>query len=515
MSILARININALNWFKQLYYNSRKRLFQNPNEIKEITKEENIFSLHDVFGITNEIPIIYTSRNYVDEIFKKALKRRKHIVIYGCSKQGKTSLRKKYLNDTNSIVIQCTNSTTRENIYKLILKEAGVELSHSKTETLGGTRKTDISMSGESSVYFAKTKVEGKTSIEKNVTDTVTKNYFNIDSSDVNDIIRVLLATNFNKWIVIEDFHYLSSKEQHFLSADLKAIYEKTDLIRVVVIGVWLETGKLTKLNGDLDGRTTHINADIWRKEELLNIIQEGEKLLNIFFSLEAKEKIVFYCENNVGLLHQITENICDKVGITKTQSKSLLILDDPEINSLSQLTSSFRDNDSNNGNSNVDTLLLKSFGVENPENFDKFNYHGGPFDIWLGELSKDRSPRYSKFLREFADGPKSYTGDIYKWLIAAIIRASHENLRNGLTVSKILDLIEIHFNTIISKKDLRSVLNKIREFHTELEVQPPILDFDTTEDTLMIVDSGLLLYHTTHSVQKMLIVIGLDPKIK
>ena len=66
-------------------------------------------------------------------------------------------------------------------------------------------------MSGESSVYFAKTKVEGKTSIEKNVTDTVTKNYFNIDSSDVNDIIRVLLATNFNKWIVIEDFHYLSS----------------------------------------------------------------------------------------------------------------------------------------------------------------------------------------------------------------------------------------------------------------------------------------------------------------
>ncbi len=213
--------------------------------------------------------------------------------------------------------------------------------------------------------------------------------------------------------------------------------------------------------------------------------------------------------------MHQITENICDKVGITKTQSKSLLILDDPEINSLSQLTSSFRDNDSNNGNSNVDTLLLKSFGVENPENFDKFNYHGGPFDIWLGELSKDRSPRYSKFLREFADGPKSYTGDIYKWLIAAIIRASHENLRNGLTVSKILDLIEIHFNTIISKKDLRSVLNKIREFHTELEVQPPILDFDTTEDTLMIVDSGLLLYHTTHSVQKMLIVIGLDPKIK
>lgn len=408
------IKFNAVSWFKQLNFNSRRSLFLKKEKVNKEINDEMAYNLQDVFGITNEIPVIYTSRNYVDDKFKTALKRRKHIVIYGCSKQGKTSLRKKYLNQNNSIVIQCTNRTTREKIYELILKEAGVEVSQSKTETFGGTRKVDVSISAEGNVFLAKTKGEAKTSFERNMTDTITKNYFSIDPSEVNDVIRVLLAIRFNKWIVIEDFHYLSNEAQQFLSADLKAIFEKTDIIRVIVIGVWLESGKLTKLNGDLDGRVDYINADIWKKEELLSVIQEGEKLLNIFFSPDSKEKIVFYCENNVGLLHQIAEKICDKVGITKTQTKRLLILDDSEINSIPQLILSFRNKDTIFEKTSEDKLLLESFGVTEPDKFEKFNFHGGPFDIWLGELSKDRSPRYSKFLREFADGPKHYSGNIY-----------------------------------------------------------------------------------------------------
>ena len=478
-------------------------------------EKEGVFSLQDVFGITNDIPCIYTKRTYVDEKFIGALKRRKHIVIYGCSKQGKTSLRKKYLNNLNSIVIQCTNRTTRDNIYKLILKEAGVELSQSCKKTVGGTKKTDVSTSGESNLHFAKAKVESKTSYDKSISNTITKNYFDIDPTDINDVIRVLLSTQFNSWIIIEDFHYLSIEEQQFLSADLKAIYERTDLIRIIVIGVWLESDKLTKLNGDLDGRVTYINADIWKKEELLNVLKEGERLLNIYFSIEAKEKIVFYCKNNVGLLHQITENICDKIGITKTQSKSLLILDEPEIKTLPHLISSFQKTVSNSVDTNLCKLLLTSFGVEDSDKFNDFNYHGGPFDIWLGELSKERSPRYSKFFREFAEGPKDYTGDIYKWVLASIIISSQEEIRNGLAVRQICNKTELLFEIEISKNELRAELYKIREFHNELEIQPPILDFDTNTDTLMIVDSSLLLYHSTHSIQQMLIVIGLDPECR
>lgn len=98
---------------------------------------------------------------------------------------------------------------------------------------------------------------------------------------------------------------------------------------------------------------------------------------------------------------------------------------------------------------------------------------------------------------------------------MSAIIRASHEDLRNGLTIDRIYKLLESYFNTKISKNDLRIALHKIMEFHIELNVQPPILDFDATEDTLKIVDSGLLLYHSTHSVQQMLNVINSVPMVK
>lgn len=502
------IKITAVRWLNRLYSNIRKPTL---SKSKEVIEMENVYKLQEVFGITNKVPNIYIKRNYVDNQFTNALERRKHIVIYGCSKQGKTSLRKKYLNQSNSIVIQCTDRTTREKIYEIVLKEAGVELSRSKTETISGIKKVNVSISGESSVLFAKAKGEVGASFEKNKTDTITKNYFEIDPSDVNDVIRILLITNFSKWIILEDFHYLSNDMQQSLSADLKAIFEKTDSIRIIVIGVWLETGKLTKLNGDLDGRITYINADVWEEKELLDVIKKGEKLLNITFTPEVKEKITFFCENNVGLLHQIIEKICDKIGITKTQSEKLIILDESEIKSLSRLGSAFQTKGKLNKKMNLDKFLLESYGIVG---VDKFNYHGGPLDIWLAELSKERSPRYSRFLREFADGPKQTSGNIYRLIIYAIIKSSHKELRDGLTINRINKLSEPIADEKISKNDFRSAFHKIREFHIELQVSPPILDYDATEDLLRIVDSGLLLYHSTYSVVQMLIVIGIDPKL-
>lgn len=502
--------LNNTKWLDRIVQNlNNSFLIIKIKEIFKLNNSDDKFSLQDIFGITNKISNIYVPRDYVDNNFIKALERKKHIVVYGCSKQGKTSLRKKHLDDSTSIVIQCTNTTTRLKIYEIILKEAGVELSRSQTETYSKGNKFDTSLSSEGNTFFAKIRGEGQSSISRNKSKSTTKNYFEIDPSDVNDVIRILLGTNFKKWIILEDFHYLTKEVQQNLSADLKAIYEKTDLIRIIVIGVWLETGKLSKLNGDLDGRVSYINADIWHEKELYDIIREGEKLLNIFFSTIVKDKIVFYCENNVGLLHQITEKICDKVGITKTQSNYLLILDDSEIRSLSQLKSSFKKSEE----SNEDIILLESFGADYQNNY-KFNFHGGPIDLWLEELSRERSSRYTKFLREFTNGPEGYSGKIYNYLIYVLITAPHEYLRNGLTMEYIYKKVKEKFDDEISRNDFRNAMHKIRELHHELKILPPILDFDTTEDILRVVDSGLLLYHSTHSVQQMLMILGLSSRM-
>ena len=479
------------------------------------------YKIQDIFGITNKVPTTYVVRDYVDNKFTRALERQKHIVIYGCSKQGKTSLRKKYLEESNSLVIQCTNSTTREMIYQIILKEAGVELSTSQTETVDGRRKIAVSLSGEGNVFIAKAKGEGNFEHDKGKSSSITKNSFEIDPSDANDVIRILQQVNFKKWIVLEDFHYLSDSVQKYLSADLKAFYEKTDSIRMIIIGVWLESGKLTKLNGDLDGRMEYINADTWKNKELIEVLKKGEKLLNIKFSLVARDKIVLYCQNNVGLLQQIAETVCDNIGITKTQSRHLLVLNDGESDKFliqNDSSGSVSGSDSNKPNPEILHLLARNFGINDIDEVSELNFHGGPIDKWLAELSEARAHRYTNFLREFADGPKIITSNMYRWIIYAVVKSSLQELSSGLSIKRIYEISQSIFNTktikgnySILSQDIRFALHEIRNFHQEIHVSPPILDFDSTTDLLRVVDSGFLLYHSTNSVQQMLTTIGLN----
>lgn len=53
----------------------------------------------DVYGIGRDLPLNYVSRSSVDEYFISNLTRDKHVIIYGSSKQGKTSLRKNCLDE--------------------------------------------------------------------------------------------------------------------------------------------------------------------------------------------------------------------------------------------------------------------------------------------------------------------------------------------------------------------------------------------------------------------------------
>jgi hypothetical protein len=68
--------------------------------------------LDDVYGVARDVPINYVARELVDGEFVLNLARDKHIVVFGSSKQGKTCLRKSNLNDTDYIVVTCSNKWT-------------------------------------------------------------------------------------------------------------------------------------------------------------------------------------------------------------------------------------------------------------------------------------------------------------------------------------------------------------------------------------------------------------------
>ena len=169
-----------------------------------------IISVDDVFGINRDLPLNYQARDTADAILVDNLARNHHLVIYGSSKQGKTSLRKHCLNPDDYIVIHCSNKWGLEGVHEAILKQAGYELTLSKTIATSGKQKIFAKIKAS----FWGASAEGGAEAERTNSTDITTTPLEIDPLDVNDIISALNQISFNKYIVCGLFHVLLPAEQ-------------------------------------------------------------------------------------------------------------------------------------------------------------------------------------------------------------------------------------------------------------------------------------------------------------
>lgn len=226
----------------------------------------------DVYGISRDLPLNYVERESADAKLIDNLSREKHLVIFGSSKQGKTSLRKHALREDDCIVIHCSNKWQISDLHAAILKKAGFELTQSTSKTTSGKSKILAKITAR---IFG-SGAEGGAEAERSNSDQTTTTPLELDPEDVNDIINALNSIEFSRYIVLEDFHYLPVESQKDFSVALKAFHEESKYC-FIVVGVWLEENRLTVYNGDLTGRITSINADRWEEPELRTVISRGE----------------------------------------------------------------------------------------------------------------------------------------------------------------------------------------------------------------------------------------------
>lgn len=82
------------------------------------------YNLSEVFGSWRESNApTYVDRVGLDHRMERMIHSGKHVVIHGGSKQGKSTLRKKFLPDLDCVVIRCTYGMTVEKIYLEILRQ--------------------------------------------------------------------------------------------------------------------------------------------------------------------------------------------------------------------------------------------------------------------------------------------------------------------------------------------------------------------------------------------------------
>jgi hypothetical protein len=369
-------------------------------------------------------------------------------VVFGSSKQGKTSLRKYNLEDDDYVVVTCSNRwTTLAPLHMAILKAAGYVIEQSNTKTVDGTFKVTAKVEGKAGIpLLAEAKAGGDASGQLKTSKSTTSVSLELDPGDVNDVIAALGNLDFRQFIVLEDFHYLPDDAQRDFAVALKAFHEASAL-SFIVVGVWLDENRLIQHNGDLTGRVIGVNADAWSAKQLEAVVRAGEKLLNISFDRAFTQRLIGDCFESVSIVQESCHRVCEDAGIASTQS----------------------------------TMRTVGEGVDAAG--------------IIREIVGAQSARYSSFIQNFAEGFQETELEMYRWLLLPVLTASPADLEAGLPYSHIRKTISAsHPKGEINPGNVTQALQSTASLQvSRMKIKPIILDYDQSKRRLTVVDRGFL----------------------
>ena len=412
------------------------------------------YKTDEVFGISRGLPLNYVSRDGVDESFIDNLTRDRHIVIHGSSKQGKTNLRKQCLQEDDYITVTCSNRWSLRDLHTSILKAVGYTITEQNSKTHSGhkTLTASITIAGTGIA------VAGDSTDSENST----RRPLELDPGDVNDVILALDTVDFSRYIVLEDFHYLSTETQRDFSVALKAFHENSDVC-FIIVGVWLDQNRLTLHNGDLSGRVVAIDADQWTEDELREVIQEGERLLNLQFQSSFVDEIVNECQGSVSIVQEACSRACREADVFET----------------------------------LPTLRTIEPGVQARD--------------LVKSVVDDQGGRYSSFLVKFSEGFTRTDLEMYKWILYPVLMETFDTLRAGLRLPDIREALnKTHPQAPLNTGNITQALQSTANLQVAKELKPIILDYDQTSRRLSVVDRGFLIWLMHQNRDDLLESVGL-----
>jgi hypothetical protein len=430
------------------------------------SKSRETHKVTDVYGTNREIPLNYVPRDKVDGALVDSLTRDKHIVVFGSSKQGKTSLRKYNLKDDEYIVVTCSNKWTLAELHAAVLKQAGYTIEQSTTRTVSGSNKINAKAGGKFRAGIVELQLGiGGENEQADSTSTV-ETSLELDPEDVNDIIRALQDIGFDAFIVLEDFHYLSEDTQRDFAVALKAFHEASPYC-FIVVGVWLDENRMIQHNGDLTGRVVTVNADAWSTEELREVIAQGEELLNIGFDENFKAELVQGCFDSVYVVQEACYRACVASKIHATQENHCVV-----------------------------GLDLSAASV-------------------IKDVIDGESARYNSFLIGYSSGFMDTDLEMYRWILAAVLETPPQDLEEGLSYADLRKYMSENHprGPSLNPGNLTQALLSTASLQVgKMKIKPIVLDYDQSGRRLNVVDRSFLIWLQYQNVEETLSLIDLEP---
>jgi hypothetical protein len=431
---------------------------------------EKTYTIDEVFGVSRDLPLNYVTRESVDNKLIENLARSSHIVIYGSSKQGKTSLRKYCLKDKDYDVVSCQNRWTLAETHSAILKECGYTVKQSTEKTVHGWNKITVTIEAKAKVpLLAEGKGAGAFERQHGESNKETHIALDLDPADVNDIVRALKEINYSKFIVLEDFHYLPDETQRDMAFSLKAFHEKSK-ITFIIVGVWREENRLITYNGDLTDRVFAVDVDAWSREALTAVITAGEQLLNVQLAPTFISTLLDNCFNSVHIVQEVCRRCLRTEGVYATQNEHMIV----------------------GASLNVKKVI---------------------------ELVVDeQGGRYNGFLMNFADGFQQTDLEMPKWIVHTLLSSTLEQLEDGLRLREISRAIKANHpkGANLNTGNITQALISASSLQVKKNIRPIIIDYDTTNRNLQVVDKGFLIWLASQDRQELIEeILGVDTAAK
>lgn len=404
-----------------------------------------------VFGVSNEIVESYIEREQVDGFFQNALTLNKQIVVYGSSKQGKTSLIKKHLKLDNIISIQCSPSMNLVDVYSSVLRQNDIQIltESSEQETVyreaSGSVKAKIKIPLIAEIEAGASGTGGKDTTKVNQFRTVEYNL-----SLAQDISEILKSINFQKYIVLDNFHYLEESVQKQFAFDLR-IFQETD-IRFIILGIWRERNRLTQFNGDLQDRVVEVAVEPWEKPDFERVLEKGSGVLNADFS-QISDELCQSSFDSIGVFQELCKETCLAVKLLKSSDQKVVIVKD-----------------------DLHVAINKKLS-------DYSGRHLRSFETFADSASKSRYGQVPLFIPYY--------------FLRVLLSSNFDNIVKGLTRKEIQqEITKIHHRPYdIRASDMSNFLQSITKYQIGKMINPPLFDYDRSINTLKIIDSTLYFF--------------------
>lgn len=411
--------------------------------------------LTEVFGVSADPVLSYIVRDNIDGLFTTVLKEDKHIVVYGASKQGKTALVSRYLPYDQNVVVRLSPSTNVEDIYSSILRQCGVEIETGRVEEKTSETSATLGIKAKATIwFFGEGEANASGCLKAGDKNQKTSKTIPFNLAVAQDIAELLRTVDFEKKIVLENFHYLAEEKQRQLSFDLRSFQEMG--IIFVVLGVWRQKDKLRIYCPDLTDRVVDVAVEPWTEDEFRKVAAKGAMHLDVDF---APEVIQLCSENSfgsVGVFQELVKHTCIAAGV---QERQRMI---QKVGDIAFAVNAIQEKADQYGATHQQALELISSGNVT---FSK---------------DKEKTPLHLPY-----------------YLVCAILDMGYAGLEHGISRSEITDRIkqQHHRKDDVRASDMSNLLHNLSTLQHKKGINPPLIDYDIGKRQLSAIDSTFFFF--------------------